>query len=136
LKSQEIINSELGTKFTDDQTNGRVFMKRFLMTCILLLGFLLLLACGKTTEEKLIGTWEATMEGETMIVEFYDDGMVQAENEDIQRWALEEGDPAIVRLYDIEDGDLEVELEVVFDGNDKVTLSGPAGRRITMERAE
>lgn len=106
------------------------------MTCTLFLALLLLAACGKTTEEKLIGIWDATMDGETMIVEFYDDGMVQAEGEDIQRWALEEGDPAIVRLYDIEDGDLEVELEVVFDGNDKVTLSGPAGRRIIMERSE
>jgi hypothetical protein len=105
------------------------------MTCILLLGFLLLLACGKTTEEKLIGTWKAAMVGETIIIEFYDDGMVQAEGEDIQRWALEEGDPAILRIYDLEDGDLEVELEVAFDGNNKVTLT-EGNMIIAMERME
>ena len=105
------------------------------MTWTLFLSLLLLLACGKTTEEKLIGSWKATLVDETVSIEFYDDGMVQAEGEDIQRWAVEECDPAILRIYDIEDGELEVEMEVVFDGNNKITLSD-GNMRIAMERME
>ena len=98
---------------------------------------LLILSCGtKPPEELIIGSWEARMGNETVIVEFRSDGTAQATEEEPQRWTLEKGDPPILRIYDIDDGSLEAELEVVFDGNDKVTLDDLEGMRVTMERTE
>ncbi len=99
---------------------------------------LLILSCGtKPPEELIIGSWEAVMGNETTIVEIRSDGTVQAVDEDIQRWSLEEdGDNLVFRIMDFDDGSLEAELTMVFDGNDCVTLSDESGVRMTMERTE
>jgi hypothetical protein len=108
-------------------------MKKFLFLAALIT----LLACGgKTPEERLVGWWEAEMFGETMAIEFRDDGTVYSEQEDeIQMWAIQEGDPLILEVWDADDRHDSVELELVFEGHDEATLSAE-GMTATMVRLD
>jgi hypothetical protein len=101
----------------------------------ILLLVLLAASCGKTAEQKLVGRWEATQGSELITVEFRGDGTVQAEGEDLQTWTLEEGDPVILRIYDMDDNSLEVELQLTFEGDDRATLTGE-GMTAYMERLQ
>ena len=94
-------------------------------------------ACGgMTPEQRLVGKWEAEMFGEKLDIEFYDDGTVMAEDDDLQNWAIEDdGGDLVLLVWDAGHGsrDDAIELELTFDGNDRATLSAE-GMTATMER--
>jgi hypothetical protein len=86
---------------------------------------LVLLACGGSSPEQMIvGKWEATMFGETMTVEFFEDGTIYTVEEDeTQMWEISGEEPLILEIWDPDHRDDRVRLELVFQGNDQASLS-------------
>jgi hypothetical protein len=111
-------------------------MKTILTLCVLAMTILLVSCGGMTAEQKLIGKWEANMFGETMTIEFREDGTVYSYDEDeIQMWEIQEGDPLILEVWEPDDRHDNVELELVFVDDDNATLS-LEGMTATMERIQ
>ena len=102
-----------------------------------LVSLIVLLACGSAAapSELIVGNWDAEQMGETRSVEFRSDGTVQPEGEELQRYTVVEGEPDIVQIKDLNSDVVYVELELVFDGENKCTLSGE-GITATLNRVE
>ncbi len=96
-----------------------------------------LLACGNAAApaELIVGNWDAEVSGETRSVEFRSDGTVKPEDEELQRYTVIEGEPDIVQIMDLNTDVVFVELELVFDGENKCTLTG-GGRTAVLTRVE
>ena len=93
-------------------------------------------ACGqKPPAELLTGTWETRTTGETRTVEFRADGTVEPEGEELQGWELLEAEPLIVRIIDLEDGEVDAELTLVIENENEISLSGE-GRTMRLRRVE
>ncbi|MBD3278032.1 MAG: hypothetical protein GF388_07020 [Candidatus Aegiribacteria sp.] len=110
-------------------------MKKLLLAVVLI--SLVLPGCGnKSTADLIIGNWDTEMFGQTMRVEFNDDGTVFSVQEDeTQMYQVTEGDPAKVEIWDPDNRDDSVTLELVFQDDDNATLSGE-GMTATMTRIE
>lgn len=108
-------------------------MKRITLL-ILLAG---LLACGgMSPQQRIVGTWQAEMFGETMTVRFLEDGTVYTVEEDeTQMWEIRDGDPVILEIWDPDNRSDGVELELVFQNDDNATLTAQ-GMTASLERLE
>ncbi len=102
-----------------------------------LLFLIVLIACGGTSKpsELLIGTWDAETMGEIRGVEFRSDGTVQPEGEELQRYTVIEGESDIVQIMDLNSDRVYIELELIFDGKNKCTLSSE-GVTATLSRVD
>ena len=109
---------------------------RFLYGSVLV-ALIVLLACGAAAapSELIVGKWDAQQMGEIMSVEFLSDGTVKPEGEELQRYTIIEGETNIVQIKDLNSDEVYVELELVFDGENKCTLSGD-GRTAILTRVE
>ena len=103
----------------------------------MLVSIIVLFACGGAAAPSalIVGNWEAEMRGEIKGVEFMSDGTVQPEGEELQRYVVIEGEPNIVQIMDLNSDRVYVELELVFDGENKCTLSDE-GMTATLNRVE
>lgn len=104
---------------------------------VILTGFILLFACGGgSPEQMIVGKWEADMFGETMTVEFFENGTVYSAREDeTQMWETSGEEPIILEIWDPDDRDDSVELELVFTSANGATLTAE-GMTATLTRIE
>ena len=93
----------------------------------------LLLACGgKSAEDQMIGTWSY---GGMVEIEYRDNGITYLDGIEDECWKVIEGDPPVIRFTSLEDGSLEEEYELTFEGN-RVIFTHESGMTINLERVD
>ena len=110
-------------------------MKKSMLLGILFLSAILLVSCGKSPQEKLVGEWE--MIGAEGTVTFNSDGTMIFADDDKGKWELS-GDKEPFQLKTTEGDDLDFEgdltiVTVTFISDDEMEIDSE-GEKITLKR--
>ena len=106
-------------------------------TCLILC-VLLVTGCGsRLPSQRILGRWEATMEGETEAVDIHGDGTLQMVGDDeLNRWEITDDDGLLLTVYDYIESRVLSTLQLVFENDDVIVLTDAEGTYITMYRVD